>query len=187
VVGDGFFQVQGGEQILYTRVGALSLNAVGAMVFASVEAGRLLEPAIAVPKDATEIEISREGVVSVRQPADQSLTQIGQIQLARFINPAGLEPRGENLFAATEASGAPALGNPASGGAGELRQGFLEGSNVNLVDELLQLKQLEQQMHALLQAASVWPEWQEPAEFLVPTDRRQPSVIADPLTPAERR
>jgi flagellar basal-body rod protein FlgG len=139
IVGDGFFQVQDGLEILYTRAGAFTRNAEGELVLASAERGRLLDPPITIPLDAVEVSISSEGIVSVLQPGQPNLIQVGQIQMARFINPQGLLQRGENLFAVTEASGPPQIGDPGLEGRGFLRQGFLETSNVEPVRELVDL------------------------------------------------
>jgi flagellar basal-body rod protein FlgG len=155
IVGCGYFQIQDGAEALYTRAGAFALNSDGEIVLASSRRSRLLEPAIAIPADATNVEISDEGIVSVRQPGSSSLTTVGQIQLARFVNPAGLEPRGENLLAATNASGAPQLGSPSLEGRGKLRQRCLETSNVNLDDELAELQRLQSRLVALEKARSL--------------------------------
>jgi flagellar basal-body rod protein FlgG len=154
IVGDGFFQIQDGVQILYTRAGTFSLNNEGQIVLTSAERGRLLEPSITVPSDATIIQISAEGVFSVRQAGQLGLTQIGQCGLARFSNPAALESRGENLFAATDASGSPLVGMPGQEGRGKLRQRCLEESNVQLRDELAALKRLQRQLQAISQATN---------------------------------
>ncbi|MCA9116880.1 MAG: flagellar basal-body rod protein FlgG [Planctomycetaceae bacterium] len=139
ITGDGFFKVQDGTSILYTRSGAFSVNADGDMVMQSADRGRLIEPAISIPQDATEISISSDGIVSVLQPGSSSLTQVGQIQTVRFVNPQGLLQQGENLYAATDASGTPLEGNPGLEGRGLVRQGFLEQSNVEPVRELVDL------------------------------------------------
>jgi flagellar basal-body rod protein FlgG len=131
--------VQDGTEVLYTRAGTFTLNADGQIVMASADRGRLLEPAIVVPQDATEISISADGIVSVRQPSSPNLTQVGQIQTARFVNPGGLIQRGENLYSESDASGSPLIGNPALDGRGSLRQGFLEEANVEPVRELVDL------------------------------------------------
>jgi flagellar basal-body rod protein FlgG len=139
IVGDGFFQVQDGTEILYTRSGTFSRNANGEVVLASADRGRLFEPAITIPSDAIEVSISGDGVVSVLQQGAQQLTQIGQIQTVRFVNPQGLIQRGENLYSQSDASGAPLVGDPGLEGRGLLRQGFLEASNVEPVRELIDL------------------------------------------------
>lgn len=139
IVGDGFFPVQNGGQLLYTRAGSFTVNADGDLVLASADRGRLLDPPISIPQDATEIGISSEGVVSVRQAGSDQLQQIGQIQLARFINPQGLIQTGENLYSASDASGPALIGTPGTENRGTLRQGFLEQSNVEPVQELVNL------------------------------------------------
>jgi len=140
IEGPGFFQVTDPSgDIYYTRAGNFSKNAEGNLVLGSANTGRLLEPQITVPEDATDIVISAEGIISVRQPGSQQLSQIGQIELATFINPEGLLKLGENLYSETDASGAPTLGTPAQDGVGKLQQNALERSNVEPVKELIDL------------------------------------------------
>jgi flagellar basal-body rod protein FlgG len=105
----------------------------------SADRGRLLEPPISIPQDATQIVISAEGVVGVLQAGQQNLTQVGQVDTARFVNPQGLIQRGENLFAASDASGSPLVGPPNQDGRGQLKQRSLETSNVEPVRELIEL------------------------------------------------
>ncbi len=139
IVGDGFFQVTDGTQTYYTRAGTFSVNADGQLVLASADRGWLLEPPITIPQDATEISINGDGLVQVRVPGSTDLQDVGQIQLARFINPQGLIQEGENLFAESPASGTPIVGNPGQDGRGVLKQRFLEASNVEPVRELIDL------------------------------------------------
>lgn len=141
ISGAGFFQVvDPSGEIQYTRAGNLSINANGDLVTGSGSVGRVLEPAINIPQDAIEISISPSGQVFVRQFAQQQLSQVGQIQLAKFINPEGLLKLGENLYAQTDASNPPTvIGNPGQNGLGVIRQGFLEASNVEPVRELIDL------------------------------------------------
>jgi len=139
IIGEGFFQIQDGAEILYTRAGTFTTNADGDVVLASASKGRLLEPSISIPQDTTEIVISGDGTVSVKQAGSSSLSQVGQIQTVRFINAGGLVSRGENLYALTDASGAPLVGNPGVEGRGQVRQGALETSNVEPVRELVNL------------------------------------------------
>ena len=135
--GAGFFSVTDPTgDICYTRTGAFSCNANGNLVLGSAGTGRLLEPPITIPEDATAITISPEGIVSVRQQGNSQMSQVGQMQLARFINPAGLLKLGENLYAETDASGAPTTGTPGQDSLGRLRQGMLEMSNVQRDEEL---------------------------------------------------
>ena len=139
IVGDGFFQIQDGTEIMYTRAGNFTVNADGSLVMASADRGRLLEPQITVPPDAEQVSINSEGFVVAKIAGQQEMTQLGQIELVRFINNQGLLHRGENLFSATEASGPPLVGAPGQEGRGQLRQGFLEQSNVEPVRELVDL------------------------------------------------
>ena len=102
-------------------------------------AGYQLQPPITVPQDALSVTIAPDGTVSVQQPGAPQATQVGLIQLTDFINPAGLQARGENLFLETGASGAPLPSNPGLNGLGTLQQGFVEGSNVNVVEEMVNM------------------------------------------------
>jgi flagellar basal-body rod protein FlgG len=137
IQGEGFFQVRSSDgTIRYTRDGSFRLDADGNFVTAS---GYFVEPSISVPTDAKSILIGRDGTISVMQPGNDEPTQIGQLQLARFVNPAGLSSEGENLMSKTAASGDPLTDNPGSNGMGLLEQGFLERSNVQMVQELVKL------------------------------------------------
>lgn len=140
IVGDGFFQIDDGTgRLFYTRAGNFTLNANGEMVMASASRGRLLEPAIVFPPDTTSIEITTDGQVLIEQADAGTLTPLTNIQLVRFVNPEGLLPVGENLYAETIASGTPLIGDPGADGLGVLRQRFLETSNVEPVEELVDL------------------------------------------------
>lgn len=137
ITGEGFFQVTAPDGTTrYTRDGAFRLNAAGTLVNAD---GFPLTPAITIPADAISITIGTDGTVSVTTPAAAAATVVGQITLARFANPAGLAAEGRNLFNETAASGAAVLTTPGTGGAGLIQQGFLEGSNVEVVQELVSL------------------------------------------------
>jgi flagellar basal-body rod protein FlgG len=140
ISGTGFFQIMDPSgTIYYTRAGNFSKNANGDIVLASANIGRKLDPSITIPQDAENIVISPEGVVSIQQPTSQQLQQIGQFQLATFINPEGLLKIGENLYKQTDSSGAPITANPGQQGLGLLQQNTLEQSNVQPVQELLDL------------------------------------------------
>mgnify|MGYP001033813030 CR=1 FL=1 len=141
IEGKGFFQVldPGTGEILYTRAGTFDLNNNGQIVMASAGIGRLLEPPVVIPQDATHIEVSPQGVISVKQPGNPQLQPLGTLQLAQFVNPDGLVKLGENLYAESAASGPPQLGNPGQDGLGLVRQGMLEQSNVEPVRELIDL------------------------------------------------
>jgi len=140
IEGAGFFQVlDPSGQIYYSRAGNFSINANGNLVLGSAHTGRLLEPPIVIPNDATAISITPEGQVYVQQPNNPQLTLVGDIQLVNFINPEGLLKLGENLYAETDASGPPQAGTPGRDGLGILRQNALEASNVEPVRELIDL------------------------------------------------
>jgi flagellar basal-body rod protein FlgG len=140
VDGDGFFQVTDPSgQIYYSRAGNFSLNSNGNIVMGSATDGRLLDPAISIPQDATGIVVSPEGLVSISQSNNPTLTQVGQIQLARFINPQGMLKLGQNLYSETISSGPPIQGNPGTPGFGTVQQNELEQSNVNPVNQLIDL------------------------------------------------
>ncbi len=132
--GRGYLQITlPSGQTGYTRAGNLAVNADGQMVTAD---GYPVEPAITVPAEATAVQITRDGLVEVQLTGQAAPQQIGQLEIATFINPAGLEGIGDNLYLETPASGAPNVGTPGSPGFGTLMQGFLELSNVNAVEEI---------------------------------------------------
>ena len=137
IEGAGLFQVtQADGTLAYTRDGAFKPNAEGQLV---TGAGLRLEPAIAVPDGATAIVVAGDGTVSATLAGQTEPAQLGQIQIARFLNPAGLQPLGQNLYAATVASGAAQVGFAGTDGIGQLRQGALEASNVSTVQELVDM------------------------------------------------
>ena len=141
IEGNGFFRVidPASGNTLYTRAGNFSINANGALVIGSAATGRLLDPAVNIPPDATGIVIAPDGQVSVRQAGQTQLSQLTQLQLSTFVNPQGLLKLGENLYAESSASGTPTDGTPGSVGIGNLRQNALEASNVEPVQELIDL------------------------------------------------
>jgi len=140
--GTGFFQVraihEGDEIIAYTRAGNFTINSEGTLVLANT-VGTPMEPPITIPQDALQITIGANGEVRVRQPGSANLNTVGQIQLARFVNPEGLLQLGNNLYAESDASGPPVVGDPQSDGLGSLAQAQLELSNVEPVRELIAL------------------------------------------------
>ena len=142
IEGDGFFQVQsfvdGSEQTVYTRAGNFTLNANGEVVLAN-SVGSRLEPAITIPQDAVAIQVSQGGLVQVRTTGSTQFTDVGQIELAKFINPAGLTQIANNLYQQNDASGPPITANPEQQGMGSVRQNYLELSNVDPVKELVEL------------------------------------------------
>ncbi|MZH42397.1 MAG: flagellar hook-basal body complex protein, partial [Nitrospinae bacterium] len=137
IQGKGFFQITlpDGTQA-FTRAGSFKLNNTGQIVTSD---GLVLQPAITIPPDALDISIDSQGGVSVTQPGSPAPTIVGTIQLATFQNEAGLQAAGFNLLKQTDASGAPIIGNPQSQDRGSTQQGFLELSNVSVVEELVNL------------------------------------------------
>jgi flagellar basal-body rod protein FlgG len=135
--GDGFFQVQlpGGRQA-YTRAGNFSRSAEGQLVTAQ---GYAVQPSITIPADAASITVGADGTVSVTTAASSTPTEVGQLTLASFANPAGLQALGDNFLSETAASGAAQIGAAGEGGRGSIRQGMLEASNVNVVEELVDM------------------------------------------------
>jgi flagellar basal-body rod protein FlgG len=137
IAGDGYFQIaQPDGTIAYTRDGNFNLDNAGQIVTGS---GHLLQPAITVPANASSVTIGQDGTVSVELQAGGGAQVLGQLQLARFINSAGLQAMGQNLLKETPASGAPQVGNPGADGIGVLMQGALEASNVNVVEEMVSM------------------------------------------------
>ncbi len=137
VQGKGYFQVLHPDgNIVYTRDGTFSLTADGILVTPN---GYEVQPAMTVPTDATSLTIGSDGVVSVLQAGSSAPIQIGQIELAYFVNPQGLEPIGDNLYRETNASGGVNTAIPGSDSTGTLIQGALESSNVNVVEELVNM------------------------------------------------
>jgi len=135
--GRGFLQISlPSGQTAYTRAGNLAVNAEGQIVTAD---GYPVEPAISIPQEAVAMQITRDGIVEVTMTGQTVPQQVGQLELATFINPAGLEAIGDNLYLETPASGAANVATPGSPGVGTLMQGYLELSNVNAVEEISQL------------------------------------------------
>ncbi|HEU0276353.1 MAG TPA: flagellar basal-body rod protein FlgG [Rhodanobacteraceae bacterium] len=137
IEGQGFLQVNMPDgSIAYTRDGSLHLNESGQLVTAD---GYQISPPINIPPNAQSITIGTDGTVSATLPGQANATQIGTMQLATFINPAGLQPMGQNLYTQTTSSGAPQIGQPNLNGFGSLQQGALETSNVNVVSSLVDM------------------------------------------------
>lgn len=137
IAGDGFLSVQQADgTIAYTRDGSLKLSSDGTLVTSSGEA---IIPAITIPADAASITIGRDGTVSAELANGGGAVQVGQLQLSRFVNNAGLQPIGRNLYQETSASGTAVVGIPGAQGAGMLMQGSLEASNVNIVEEMVNM------------------------------------------------
>jgi len=137
IEGDGFFQITTPDgQIAYTRDGTFKLNRDGNIVTSD---GYLLEPAIAIPSDATAIYVSSDGIVSVSRAGQSAPEEVGNLELARFVNPAGLKAIGKNLYQQTASSGDPQTGVPGESGIGTIAQGYLEMSNVSVVEEMVNM------------------------------------------------
>ena len=141
IQGEGFFQVLMPDgTTAYTRDGSLQTDNQGQLVTAN---GFVIQPALTIPANATSVTIGQDGVVSVTQAGSAAAVQVGSLQLATFINPAGLESKGQNLYLETAASGAPSTNVPGTNGAGTLSQGMVETSNVNVVEELVNMIQAQ--------------------------------------------
>ena len=141
IQGAGFFTVlmpDGTSQ--YTRDGSFQTDSQGQLVTSS---GYVVQPPITVPANATKLTIGRDGTVSIMQAGSTANTQIGTLQVTTFINPAGLESKGENLYSETAASGTPSPNTPGTNGAGSLWQGYVETSNVNVVEEMVNMIQTQ--------------------------------------------
>ena len=137
VIGRGFFQItQPDGTLAYTSDGSFKLDGQGNLVTSN---GYALSPAITIPANAQSITVGIDGTVSVTTTGTSVPTQVGQLQLADFINESGLQPRGDNLLIESVASGAPQVGTPGTNGLGQLQQGSLETSNVNVVEELVSM------------------------------------------------
>jgi len=136
IEGDGFFQINTPDGIVYTRDGTFKLDSTGKLVTSD---GFALEPAITIPQNALNVSVGTDGTVTFLLPGQTEAQQAGQITLAKFINPAGLQSIGNNMFRATSASGNAITGTPGVDGMGTVRQGFVESSNVKVVEELVNL------------------------------------------------
>ena len=137
VDGSGFFQVMMPDgRMGYTRNGTFSRDGVGTLTTSS---GYVVQPQIQIPDNVSEINISSDGIVSVKVAGETQPQEVGQLTLANFANPRGLQPVGETFVVETPASGAPIEGAPLNGGFGKLVQGYLEGSNVNVVQQLVDM------------------------------------------------
>jgi flagellar basal-body rod protein FlgG len=137
VSGNGFLQITLPDGTTgYTRDGSLKMDAQGQIV---TNNGYVVQPGITIPATAQSISIAADGTVSVTLPGTATPSTLGQLQLANFANPGGLDPKGGNLYAETAASGTPTAAVPGTNGLGTLRQGFVETSNVNVVEELVSM------------------------------------------------
>jgi len=141
IQGQGFFQVLMPDGTTgYTRDGSFQTDAQGQLVTSS---GYVVQPAITIPANAQSITIGRDGTVSVTQPGSANAVQVGSLQLANFVNVAGLQSMGENIYVETASSGTASTSTPGANGAGVLNQGYVETSNVNVVEELVNMIQTQ--------------------------------------------
>ena len=141
IKGQGFFQIQMPDGTTgYTRDGSFQVDANGQLV---TNNGYVVQPGITIPAQAQSVTIANDGTVSVTLPGQSTAQTIGQLQIASFVNPAGLDPMGGNLFAETTASGTANSVTPGANGLGSLQQGFVETSNVNVVEELVSMIQTQ--------------------------------------------
>lgn len=137
IQGDGFFQVTLPDgTTAYTRDGGFKEDATGAVVTAD---GYFLSPQITIPQNAINVSVGSDGTVTALTPGSQTPTTLGQITLVRFTNPAGLQPMGQNLFTQTAASGTPIISQPGLNGAGTLLGGYIENSNISVVNEMVNM------------------------------------------------
>ncbi|MEX1663291.1 flagellar basal-body rod protein FlgG [uncultured Thioclava sp.] len=152
IEGGGYFQVlQPNGQIAYTRDGAFQLDQSGHMVTAD---GFQVLPSTTLPSNATSVTIAQDGTISVTVPGSSNATQVGQVQLANFVNPQGLQPIGNNLYVQTNSSGAAVTGTPSSNGLGAVSQKHLEESNTSVVDAMVNLISAERAYQLGTNAAS---------------------------------
>jgi flagellar basal-body rod protein FlgG len=141
VLGNGFFGVQMPDGTTgYTRDGSFQVSSTGQLV---TNNGYTVQPGITIPATAQSVTIGSDGTVSVTLPGQAAAQSVGQLQITSFVNPAGLEPKGQNIFAETAASGTANSGAPGQNGLGTVRQGFVETSNVNVVEELVAMIQTQ--------------------------------------------
>ncbi|MGE5399258.1 MAG: flagellar basal-body rod protein FlgG [Ignavibacteriales bacterium] len=136
IQGEGFFQVRKGDgTFAYTRDGSIKVSSNGTLVTAN---GYVLEPGVTLNEDIADVTIGKDGTIEARETNGNSIS-LGSIELVKFMNPGGLQPVGDNLYVETPASGAPMTGTPGANGYGELHQGYLESSNVDIVEEMISM------------------------------------------------
>jgi flagellar basal-body rod protein FlgG len=136
IAGDGFFQVRKNDgTFAYTRDGSFKISSEGSLVTSD---GYLIEPGFTMDEQVLSVSVSKDGVISATEIGGESV-ELGTIELAKFLNPGGLMSMGDNLYSETEASGGPLLGQPGQDGFGELNQGYLESSNVDIVEEMISM------------------------------------------------
>lgn len=153
IQGRGFYEVQlpNGAGMAYTRAGSFEINSQGQVTLSN---GYILQPPITLPSQFSNLNVSEDGIVTVTVPGSNLPQQIGQLQLTDFVNPDGLQPIGGNLYLATSSSGSGTAANPGSNGFGNLKQFFVEGSNVNVVEEMVNLIEAQRAFEVTSKAVS---------------------------------
>jgi flagellar basal-body rod protein FlgG len=137
IKGDGFFRVRKQDgQMAYTRDGSFKMNSQGRLVNGN---GQELQPSVVIPREASGVEITADGRVKAQLPGEQSMVEVGQVEVTQFTNPAGLKADGGNLFLETDASGPPRNNIPGQNNAGTISQGYLESSNVKVTEEMIDM------------------------------------------------
>lgn len=164
IQGEGFFQITLPDgTTAYTRNGSFKRSSDGSIVTSS---GFLLDPEISIPGDATDLVITQDGIVSVVLPGDTSATELGQVELVRFINPSGLRAVGGNLYTETEASGEPVISLPGEEGAGTILMRYTEASNVRIVDEMVNMISAQRAFEIISKAIQVGEDMMQVANNL---------------------
>ncbi len=164
IKGEGFFQVtlpDGG--IAYTRDGSFKTSSDGSIVTSS---GFFIEPQLTIPENSTNLSVSESGIVSVILPGEDQSTEIGQIELVRFVNPAGLRSLGGNLYAMSDASGEPVVMLPGEEGTGTIQSGWTEASNVRIVDEMVSMISAQRAFEIISKAIQVGEDMMQVANNL---------------------
>jgi flagellar basal-body rod protein FlgG len=164
IEGEGFFQITLPDgSIAYTRDGAFKPSSDGSIVTSS---GFYLEPQISIPENSTDLSVGKDGRISVVLPGETESTEIGQIELVRFINPSGLRSLGGNLFGESDASGAPVVSLPTEEGTGAIMAGFTESSNVQIVDEMVSMISAQRAFEIISKAIQVGEDMMQVANNL---------------------
>jgi flagellar basal-body rod protein FlgG len=164
IEGEGFFQIEMPDgSTAYTRDGAFKPSSDGSIV---TNSGFFVYPQITIPENSTEFAVSKDGKVSVILPGETQSTEIGQVELVRFINPSGLRSLGGNLFAESDASGAPVVSLPSEEGTGTIMAGFTESSNVQIVDEMVNMISAQRAFEIISKAIQVGEDMMQVANNL---------------------
>ncbi len=164
IEGEGFFQITLPDgSTAYTRDGSFKLSSDGSIVTSS---GFFVSPEITVPENSSNLSVSKDGKVSATLPGEDTSTEIGQIELVRFINPSGLRSLGGNLYAMSDASGEPVISLPSEEGTGTIQVGYTEASNVQIVDEMVNMISAQRAFEIISKAIQVGEEMMQVANGL---------------------